>query len=133
MNSLLGCVLIGGLAMTALKTNAAETNAPALSFQMNSLDGRAVNLADFLGKVVLIVNVASKCGLTPQYQQLEALHKKYAEQGLAVLGFPCNQFGSQEPGSADEILTFCRMNYGVDFPMFAKIEVNGENACPLYK
>lgn len=107
--------------------------APALDFTMKSLEGKDVELSKFQGKVVLIVNVASECGLTPQYEQLEALHEKYGEKGLAVLGFPCNQFGSQEPGSAAEIKEFCSTQYGVKFPMFSKIDVNGENAAPLYK
>jgi glutathione peroxidase len=81
----------------------------------------------------MVVNVASKCGLTPQYQQLQALHERYSAKGLAILGFPCNQFGAQEPGTADEIKQFCRTNYGVTFDMLAKIEVNGDGACPLYK
>ncbi len=85
------------------------------------------------GQVVLVVNVASKCGLTPQYEQLQALHKKYAKKGLAVVAFPCNQFRGQEPGTAEEIQEFCRVNYGVKFDLFAKIEVNGDGACPLYK
>src|SRR5690242_10587230 len=101
-------------------------------FQATSLDGKPVPLKEFAGKVMLIVNTASKCGFTPQYEGLEALYQKYREQGLVVLGFPCNQFGAQEPGSADEIGTFCQVNYGVTFPMFAKIDVNGANAHPLY-
>ena len=105
----------------------------ALNFKMNSLDGKEVDLSKYDGKVVLIVNVASKCGLTPQYEQLQALHKKYSEKGLAILGFPCNQFSQQEPGTADEIREFCRANYGVTFDMFAKIDVNGDDACALYK
>jgi glutathione peroxidase len=103
-----------------------------LSFTMKSLDGKDIDLSDYEGKVVLIVNVASKCGLTPQYDQLQALHEKYADDGLAVLGFPCNQFLGQEPGSAEEIMEFCRVNYGVTFDMFAKVEVNGDGACDLY-
>lgn len=106
---------------------------PALNFKMKSLAGKEVNLAGYLGKVVLVVNVASKCGLTPQYEQLQTLHEKYARRGLAVLGFPCNQFREQEPGTADEIRQFCQTNYGVTFDMFAKIDVNGEGACGLYK
>ena len=86
-----------------------------------------------MGQVMLIVNVASKCGYTSQYEQLQALHEKYAEQGLAILGFPCNQFLGQEPGSAEEIRQFCRVNYGVTFDLFAKVEVNGDGACDLYK
>jgi glutathione peroxidase len=100
---------------------------------MKTLAGKDVELSKYQGKVVLVVNVASKCGLTPQYEQLQALHKKYAKQGLAVVGFPCNQFLGQEPGTAEEIQEFCRVNYGVKFDLFAKIEVNGEGACPLYK
>jgi glutathione peroxidase len=105
----------------------------ALSFHMKSLDGKDVDLSQYQGKVVLIVNVASQCGLTPQYEQLQALHKKYKDQGLAILGFPCNQFGKQEPGTAAEIRDFCTKNYGVDFDLFAKIDVNGDGACDLYK
>ncbi|MCE9544409.1 MAG: glutathione peroxidase [Planctomycetia bacterium] len=105
----------------------------ALNFTMKSLAGEDVNLAKYHGKVVLVVNVASRCGLTPQYKQLEALHEKYADQGLAILGMPCNQFNGQEPGSAAEIKQFCTQKYGVKFDMFSKIEVNGEGADPLYK
>lgn len=105
----------------------------ALRFKMQSLDGKEVDLADYAGKVVLIVNVASKCGFTSQYAQLQELYEKYSVQGLEVLGFPCNQFLRQEPGTASEIGEFCRKNYGVTFDMFAKVEVNGEKACPLYK
>jgi len=100
---------------------------------MQSLAGEEVDLAKYQGKVVMIVNVASKCGYTGQYEQLQKLHEKYASEGLAILGFPCNQFLGQEPGSAEEIQAFCRKNYGVTFDMFAKVEVNGENACELYK
>lgn len=102
-------------------------------FTANSLDGKPVSLRDYAGKVLLIVNTASKCGFTPQYQGLEALYEKYRDQGLAVLGFPCNQFGAQEPGTAEEIGSFCQKNYGVSFPMFEKIDVNGEGAHPLYR
>src|SRR5262245_52283895 len=105
----------------------------ALDFKMKSLDGKDVDLAKYEGQVVLVVNVASACGLTPQYKQLEALHEKYGEKGLAVIGFPCNQFGEQEPGTAEEIKAFCKKKYDVKFDMFAKIEVNGDEACPLYK
>ena len=104
-----------------------------LSFTMKSLDGKDVDLSDYQGKVVLIVNVASKCGLTPQYEQLQALHEKHGDDGLAVLGFPCNQFLGQEPGTAEAIKEFCRVNYGVTFDLFAKVEVNGDGACDLYK
>lgn len=102
-------------------------------FEANTLDGQPQDLSAFKGKVLLVVNTASKCGLTPQYEGLEALYKKHQEQGLVVLGFPCNQFGNQESGSAAQIQSFCQKNYGVSFPMFEKIEVNGKNAHPLYK
>ncbi len=97
------------------------------------LDGRTVSLGEFKGRVLLIVNTASQCGFTPQYADLEALYRAHRERGLEVLGFPCNQFGSQEPGSAEEIGAFCERNYGVSFPMFAKVDVNGESAHPLYR
>jgi glutathione peroxidase len=102
------------------------------SFALQRLNGEAETLAEHAGKVLLIVNVASECGFTPQYAGLESLYRKYAARGLVVLGFPCNQFGAQEPGSAEEIAAFCAANYGVSFPMYAKIEVNGEHAAPLY-
>ncbi|HDX4392379.1 glutathione peroxidase [Enterobacter bugandensis] len=97
------------------------------------LDGSLISMADYAGKVVLVVNTASQCGFTPQYAGLEALYKKYAEQGLVVLGFPCNQFGKQEPGDADEISKTCYINYGVCFPMFGKVEVNGAAAHPIFR
>ena len=100
---------------------------------IKTLNGEAASLKDYEAKTVLVVNVASKCGLTPQYTGLEALHEKYKDQGFAVLGFPCNQFGGQEPGSPDEIATFCSTSYGVTFPLFEKIEVNGDSRHPLYK
>jgi len=96
-------------------------------------NGDDVSLADKLGKVLLVVNTASKCGFTPQYDGLEALWKQYGGQGFEVLAFPCNQFGGQEPGSAEEIDSFCKVNFGVSFPLFAKIDVNGDEATPLYK
>lgn len=101
-------------------------------FSVKSIDGRDVSLDEFAGKVVLVVNTASKCGFTPQYEGLEKLYEKYRDRGLAVLGFPCNQFGAQEPGDEAAIAQFCSTSYGVSFPMFAKIEVNGANAHPLY-
>ena len=100
--------------------------------EVKTIDGKPITLNSYKGKVMLIVNVASKCGFTSQYEGLEELYKKYAEKGFVILGFPCNQFGSQEPGSEEEIMSFCRLNYGVTFPMFAKIEVNGSDAHPLY-
>ena len=102
-------------------------------FSANGLDGKNIDLKQYKGKVVLVVNTASKCGLTPQYAGLEALHEKYGKRGLEVLGFPCNQFAGQEPGSAEEIGAFCQKNYGVSFQMFDKVEVNGEAAHPLYQ
>ena len=102
-------------------------------FQATSLDGKPVDLGQYRGKVLLIVNTASKCGFTPQYKGLEGLYKKYKDKGFAVLGFPSNQFGQQEPGPESEIAEFCEMNYGVTFPMFSKIDVNGDAAHPLFK
>lgn len=99
----------------------------------NSLQGKATEMASFAGKVILVVNTASKCGLTPQYEGLEALYKEFAPQGFEILGFPCNQFGAQEPGQAEEITQFCQINYGVTFKMFEKIDVNGENTHPIFK
>jgi glutathione peroxidase len=105
----------------------------AHDFEARSLDGKDVALRAYAGKVLLIVNTASKCGFTPQYEGLEVLYQKYRDKGLMVLGFPCNQFGEQEPGSAEEIGSFCQKNYGVSFPMFDKIDVNGDAAHPLYR
>lgn len=103
------------------------------AFEALDIQGRSVPLAQFKGKALLIVNTASACGFTPQFAGLEQLHKTYADRGLVVLGFPCNQFGSQDPGSNDEIASFCQLNYGVSFPMMAKIKVNGSEAAPLYQ
>ncbi|MGM0564179.1 MAG: glutathione peroxidase [Pseudomonadota bacterium] len=102
-------------------------------FSARSLKGQEINLDEYRGKWLLIVNTASQCGLTPQYEGLEKLYKDYVDQGLEILGFPCNQFGQQEPGSAEEIQQGCLLNYGVSFPMFEKIEVNGDDAHPLYR
>jgi glutathione peroxidase len=102
-------------------------------FEALKINGQPVPLSQFKGRVMLIVNTASACGFTPQLDGLEKLNKTYAQQGLVVLGFPCNQFGAQEPGSNEEIVEFCQMNYGVSFPMMAKIEVNGPQAHPLYR
>ena len=102
-------------------------------FHARTIDGRDASLAEHAGKVLLIVNVASKCGFTPQYAGLEALYRKLGDQGFVVLGFPCDQFGHQEPGSEAEISQFCSLNYGVSFPMFAKVEVNGDAAHPLFR
>jgi len=102
-------------------------------FSAKTLDGQEKPLADYAGKVLLVVNTASNCGFTPQYRGLESLYRKYHSQGFAVLGFPCNQFGAQEPGDAPEIAEFCSRHYDVTFPMFEKIDVNGEGAHPLYR
>ena len=102
-------------------------------FSARSIDGRDIDLSEFQGQVVLVVNTASQCGFTPQYQGLQALHDRYSAQGFAVLGFPCDQFGHQEPGDDAEIAGFCERNFGVTFPLFSKIEVNGDGAHPLYQ
>lgn len=107
--------------------------APFYQLTATSLHGQPVSMADFAGKLVLVVNTASQCGFTPQYAGLEALYKKYAAQGLVVLGFPCNQFGSQEPGGVDEITQTCHINYGVSFPIFEKVEVNGAATHPVFR
>jgi glutathione peroxidase len=102
-------------------------------YQAKNIKGEEVSLENYKDKVLLIVNTASKCGFTPQYTQLQEVYEEYKDKGLAVLGFPCNQFGSQEPGNEEEIAEFCSLNFGVTFPMFAKVDVNGENAHPLFK
>jgi glutathione peroxidase len=102
-------------------------------FTAQTINGQPAPLSEYQGKVLLIVNTASKCGFTPQFEGLEKLWKGYSDKGLVVLGFPCNQFGSQDPGANDEIASFCQLNYGVSFPMMAKIDVNGSNAHPLYQ
>lgn len=101
--------------------------------EVTAADGSATDLSAFEGKVLLIVNVASKCGFTPQYEGLEALQRRFGERGFSVLGFPCNQFGAQEPGDAEEIASFCKLTYDVSFPLFGKVDVNGANAAPLYR
>ena len=105
----------------------------AYDFEAVDIDGKTVSLSDYRGKALLIVNVASKCGFTPQYTGLEKLWQDYQGRGLVVLGFPCDQFGNQEPGNEEEIKNFCSLTYDVDFPMFAKVEVNGDDAHPLFK
>ncbi len=117
-----------------IKVKEKEIATTPLDVEMATLDGKKVNLANkYKGQVVLLVNVASKCGNTPQYAQLEALHEKYGKQGLAIVGVPCNQFAGQEPGTSAEISEFCKKNYGVKFDMLAKVDVNGKEAAPLYK
>ena len=122
-------------ALTILFASSVSAEKPApLDQDMKTLDGEEINLAErYEDQVVLLVNVASQCGLTPQYRALQALHERYAERGLAIVGVPCNQFGQQEPGTHEEIARFCERNYGVEFDMLAKVDVNGQNACPLYK
>jgi glutathione peroxidase len=110
-----------------------QPDATLYGFSASLLDGRTVSLAEFKGSVLLIVNTASKCGFTPQYAGLEELYRANRDRGFTVLGFPCNQFGEQEPGSSEEISAFCERNYGVSFPIFARIDVNGPSAHPLYQ
>lgn len=107
--------------------------ASVYDFSATTIDGKSRKLADYQGKVLLVVNTASKCGFTPQYAGLETIYKQYKDRGFAVLGFPSNQFGAQEPGPDDQIAEFCEINYGVSFPMFSKVDVNGDNAHPLFK
>ena len=120
---------------TSGSAKAKEAKAPesALDFEVQNIDGESVELSKYKGKVIVLVNVASKCGLTPQYEKLQALYTAHKDDGLMVLGFPCNQFGKQEPGSDAEVKTFCTENYGVEFDMFSKVNVNGDDAAPLYK
>lgn len=116
-----------------LPAHSKETDVASLyDFNVTTIDGAITDLSSYQGKVILVVNVASKCGFTDQYEGLEELYRDFGDKGLVILGFPCNQFGSQEPGTEKEIKTFCRLNYGVSFPMFAKIDVNGSAAHPLY-
>ena len=120
-------------ALAALAFGASPSAPGAYDFTMNSIDGKATPLAEFKGKVTLIVNVASQCGYTPQYAGLETLYEKYRDQGFVIAGFPANNFGSQEPGSNAEIKQFCNRNYSVKFPLFSKISVAGADKAPLYK
>ncbi len=129
--SIIICLVM--LSMFSLTAQGEKNTANFYSFKSTTLQGKEINMKTYKGKVVLIVNTASKCGFTPQYEGLEKLYKTYKDKGLVILGFPCNQFASQEPGSAEEISKFCTLTYGVTFPMFMKIEVNGKNADPLYK
>jgi glutathione peroxidase len=124
---------IAGLFVVSQFARAEDKPTSPLGFKVQSLEGKDVDLGQYKGKVVLIVNVASKCGLTPQYKALEALYTKYSDKGFVIVGFPCNQFHSQEPGTAEEIRKFCTSKYDVTFPLMAKVEVNGDGACDLYK
>jgi glutathione peroxidase len=126
-------VCVAMITWTASSVEGAQLVPAVLNFTMNRLDGKPAELSQYQGKVVLMVNTASECGYTPQYAPLEKLHEKYAEQGLAVLGFPANEFGAQEPGNDSQISEFCQKNYGVKFDMFSKVVVKGEGQCPLYK
>jgi glutathione peroxidase len=120
--------------LTLLNMNTEPVKAKSIyDFTMNSIDGKATSLKKFQGKVLLVVNVASKCGLTPQYEGLQAVYDKYKEKGLVILGFPANNFGGQEPGTNEEIKTFCSTKYNVSFPMFSKVSVKGDDITPLYK
>jgi glutathione peroxidase len=133
---MLALSLVAISACLACSSGAAEQGdkVPAvLQFKMTGLDGKEVDLSQYKGKVVLIVNVASECGYTPQYKVLQETYAKHSKDGLVILGVPCNQFGAQEPGGSKEIAEFCTKNYGVTFPMLAKVDVNGANACALYK
>lgn len=122
------------LAVVSGVVQSEDKKVPAvLNFKMNKLDGKPVDLADYKGKVVLFVNVASACGYTKQYKELEALHEKYGKEGLAIIGVPANEFGAQEPGTSLEIAEFCRKEYGVRFDILEKVVVKGEGICPLYK
>ena len=134
MKMLTACLFAGvAFALTAGSLPAAEKVSPVLNHKVKSIKGEEVDLSKYQGKVLLVVNVASRCGATPQYEQLESLNEKYKDKGLAVLGFPCNQFGAQEPGTEEDIVKFCQSKYNVSFDMFAKIDVNGEDASPVYK
>jgi glutathione peroxidase len=126
-NLLFATVLTAALAMSLPAASSVH------EFTLNSIDGKPVSLADFKGKVVLIVNVASKCGFTPQYTGLEALYEKYKDQGFVIVGVPANNFGAQEPGTNEEIKTFCTRKYNVSFPMMSKVSVKGDDITPLYR
>ena len=126
---LMAAVVIGLLSCKSIQSNMNTI----YGFNALSNKGKDVNFADYQGKVLLIVNTASKCGFTPQYDGLEALYQKYKDQGLVVIGFPCDQFGHQEPGTNEEIEEFCRLNHGVTFPLMSKIDVNGDGAHPIYQ
>ena len=121
------------LSVFSIKAQESKTAMNFYQFKAKTLEGKLVSMKDYAGKVVLVVNTASKCGFTPQYEGLEKLYKEYKDKGLVILGFPCNQFGGQEPGTAEEIATFCSTKYKVDFPLFSKIDVNGDKADPIYK
>jgi len=130
---LFGIVAMAMAASSTIANLAQAESPPTLNFKMKNIAGQEESLSKYHGKVLLVVNVASKCGATPQYKELEALHEELGPKGLAVVGFPCNQFGKQEPGSEAEIVEFCKAKYDVKFDLFSKVDVNGDAACPLYK
>ncbi len=125
--------IFGSLFVGTQSALAEKEKKTVLDQEVKSLEGKKVDLSEYKGKVVMVVNVASRCGATPQYSALQDLYETFKDDGLVVIGFPCNQFGKQEPGTADDIREFCTANYGVSFPMMSKIDVNGENASPVYK
>ena len=118
--------------LLTITLNAGDNMKTFYDFNVQNISGKTISLSDYKNKVILVVNVASKCGYTPQYEGLEKLYKQYHTQGFEILGFPCNQFKNQEPGTAKEIQNFCKVNFGVTFPLFSKIDVNGDKADPLY-
>lgn len=126
-------IAVGFVAAMAISVMSFAEGAYVLDHKVTDIDGKEVNLEDYKGKVVMVVNVASKCGLTPQYEQLVEIHKKYKDQGFTILGFPANNFMQQEPGTETEIKEFCSTKFGVDFPLFSKISVKGDDMAPLYK
>ena len=132
LNQNLLYVFVAVFALTFSSPASAQKTSAALDFTMKANNGKEVALSKYSGKAVLFVNVASKCGNTPQYEQLQALHEQYASKGLAIVGVPCNQFGKQEPGTDEEVLAFCKKNYGVEFDLLSKVDVNGEKRCDLY-
>lgn len=132
---LLALIAFGSPVIAQQAKTKSNTQAPpkALGFELKDISGKNVSLSKYKGKVIVVVNVASKCGMTPQYEQLQQLHKDYGDKGLAIIGIPCNQFRNQEPGSEEEILAFCKKNYGVEFDLMSKVDVNGDNQHPFYK
>ena len=134
LRSLLAAAAVAALTVPAFADDKGDKKVgPALNFKMKGIDGKEVDLAKYKGKVVMFVNVASKCGLTPHYKGLQALHDKYAKEGLVIIGVPANEFGKQEPGTDKEIAEFCADKYQVTFPLLSKVDVNGDKACDLYK
>ena len=138
MKNIMLCTLIvlGAMGISSCgdskKVTTVSDKATIYDYSVEGNMGGTIDMKDFKGKVIMVVNTASKCGFTPQYEGLEALYEKYKDEGLVIVGFPCDQFGHQEPGTNEEIATFCKANYGVSFPMSTKIEVNGDNAHPIY-